>query len=164
MTTYARVIDNTAIEVFTPPDGFTIDDCFHPDVAALFEVVPDSVTPNSVRNGGVWTIHMPADAAPPKPGDPTFTDYPEVSPVEFKLLFTSMERIAIKAARSNDPVIDDFMSIVEDPRLKALDLKLDSNKQAIEYTLGVIGQKLNPPYQQADITNRATQILHGIMP
>src|SRR5574343_1577031 len=49
---------------------------------------------------------------------------PSVSPPEFKLLFTSNERVAIKAARSTDPVIADFMDIVEDPRLTTVNLAL----------------------------------------
>ena len=40
---FARFIDNTAVEVFTPPDGFGISDCFHPTVAGQFEPVADDV-------------------------------------------------------------------------------------------------------------------------
>lgn len=57
----------------------------------------------------------------------------KVSPVEFKLLFTAMERVAIKAARAEDPVIDDFYDIVEDPRLTFVDLGLQSTQEALGY-------------------------------
>lgn len=40
---FARFIDNTAVEVFTPPSGFGISDCFHPSVANQFEPVADDV-------------------------------------------------------------------------------------------------------------------------
>lgn len=60
-----------------------------------------------------------------------------VSPVEFKLLFTSQERVAIKAARESDPVIDDFYDIVEDPRLTHVDLGLKSTKDALAYMVVV---------------------------
>jgi hypothetical protein len=40
---FARFIDNTAVEVFTPPDGFSISDCFLPTVAGQFESVADDV-------------------------------------------------------------------------------------------------------------------------
>lgn len=40
---FARFIDNTAVEVFTPPDGFGIRDCFHVTVASQFEPVADDV-------------------------------------------------------------------------------------------------------------------------
>lgn len=56
-----------------------------------------------------------------------------VSPVEFKLLFTAQERVEIKAARGNDPVIDDFFEIVEDPRLTHVNLDLQSTQDALAY-------------------------------
>jgi len=59
--------------------------------------------------------------------------YPQVSPIEFKLLFTSPERVAIKAARISDPVVDDFYDIVEDPRLTFVDMGLRSTQDAIGY-------------------------------
>lgn len=61
---------------------------------------------------------------------------PTVSPVEFKLLFTAAERVAIKTARGADPVIDDFFEIVEDPRLTHVDLGLQSTSDAIDYLIG----------------------------
>lgn len=56
---------------------------------------------------------------------------PKVSPVEFKLLFTRAERVAIKA--STDPVVLDFFSIVEDQRLTHVDLALQSTQDALSY-------------------------------
>lgn len=56
-----------------------------------------------------------------------------VSPVEFKLLFTAQERVAIKEARSTDVVVDDFFEIVEDPRLTHVNLELQSTKDALDY-------------------------------
>ena len=58
---------------------------------------------------------------------------PKVSPVEFRLLFTPQERVAIKAARASDPVLDDFYDIVEDPRLTHVDLGLASTQAALDY-------------------------------
>ncbi len=40
---YARFIDNTAVEIFTTPDGFGISDCLHPSLASQFEPVADDV-------------------------------------------------------------------------------------------------------------------------
>lgn len=57
----------------------------------------------------------------------------KVSPVEFKLLFSAAERVAIKTARQTDPVIDDFYDIVEDPRLTHVDLGLPSTQDALAY-------------------------------
>lgn len=64
----------------------------------------------------------------------------KISPVEFKLLFTSLERVAIKEARQTDPVVADFFEIVEDPRLTFVDLGLQSTHDALGYlvSLGLI--------------------------
>lgn len=77
----------------------------------------------------------------------------KVSPVEFKLLFTAMERVAIKTARSTDPVIDDFFDIVEDPRLTYVDLALQSTKDAIGYLKS----------KNLLTADRATAILAGVV-
>lgn len=63
----------------------------------------------------------------------TPVDGAQVSPVQFKLLFTPAERVAIQAARVSDPVIEDFMAIVEDPRLTHVDLGLKSTREALAY-------------------------------
>lgn len=72
--------------------------------------------------------------------DAPVVEPPKVSPVEFKLLFTAGERVAIKAARASDPVIDDFFSIIEDPRLTHVNLGLQSTQDALGYleTKGLI--------------------------
>ncbi len=55
----------------------------------------------------------------------------KVSPIEFKLLFTAQERVAIKA--SADAIVRDFFGIVEDPRLTHVDLGLKSTQDALTY-------------------------------
>jgi hypothetical protein len=57
----------------------------------------------------------------------------KVSPIQFKLLFTSAERIALKAAKDTDAALGDFHSIVDDPRLTFVDLSLQSTKDAVGY-------------------------------
>lgn len=39
---YARFVNDIAVEFFTPPEGFTIEQCFHPDVVKQFEPVEDT--------------------------------------------------------------------------------------------------------------------------
>ena len=56
-----------------------------------------------------------------------------VSPVEFKLLFTAQERVAIRAARETDPVIDDFFDILDDPRLTGVDLTSSTTRGMVDY-------------------------------
>lgn len=70
------------------------------------------------------TFHHPL---PPLPVAPT------LSPIEFKLLFHPKERVAIKQLRATDPMVEDFMSIVEDPRITHIDLSLQSTRYALAY-------------------------------
>lgn len=91
----------------------------------------------------------------PAPAEPT-PDVPAaitVSPMEFKLLFTATERVAIKAARATDAVIDDFFDIVDDPRLTLVNLSLQSTKDAIAYLAA----------QSLVTEERATEILTGVL-
>ena len=124
MANYARIINNVAVDVSPNPQ-----EEFHPDIAAQFEPVPDEVKQGWIRNeAGEWEAPAPSPEPEPTPSEAT-----KVSPVEFKLLFTSAERVAIKAARATDQVIDDFYDIVEDPRLTFVDLGLQSTQDALSY-------------------------------
>ena len=126
---YARIMENRAVDVRTEhPEGF-----FTPEIVAEFVEVPGEVENGWALENGVWTA-PPAPVPPPEPTPaPAPTEAPKVSPVEFKLLFTGAERVAIKAARAGDQIIDDFYDIVEDPRLTFVDLGLQSTKDAIGY-------------------------------
>ncbi len=68
--------------------------------------------------------------------------YPSLSRVAFKLCFTSAERIALKALRVTDPIIEDAFEILEDPQLTVVDLNLESNQNLLTYMvyLGVLTQ------------------------
>jgi hypothetical protein len=75
-----------------------------------------------------------------------------ISPVEFKLCFTPQERIAIKAARATDPVLEDAFDILDDPRLTFVDLTLASTQGLIDYCVA-----------QGHVTDeRAVQIKAGV--
>lgn len=74
---YARVVDSVVQEVFTPPAGFTIEDCFTPEVVALFEPCPEEVEQNWIKEpDGTF---VPPPPPPPAP-EPELT--PEPTPVE----------------------------------------------------------------------------------
>ena len=123
---YTRITNNQAIDVRTEsPEGF-----FTPDIAAQFERVPDEVENGWTLADGKWTAPVIAE---PGPAPEPVISYAKVSPIEFKLLFTSQERVAIKASRATDLAIDDFYDIVEDPRLTFVDLGLNSTQQALQY-------------------------------
>lgn len=120
----AQIIDDVVVMLLRDKELFTSPQ----DIIDLCDTeVPDGVTLFMKRNeDGSWPID-PSGSIEPK--------CPIVSPVEFKLLFTSAERIAIKAARETDPIVEDFYSIVEDPRLTQVDLKLQSTQNAIDYLI-----------------------------
>lgn len=121
MTNYARILDNVAVDISTDPQAQ-----FHVLVAAQFVEVPDAVEAGWIVTGGTW-------AAPPAP--------PIIAPVQqylltpsrpqFLLMFTSAERVAIRA--STDPVIKDFLAIVADPALEWIDLSLASVQEGLAY-------------------------------
>lgn len=121
---YSRNVNNRAVDVRTEsPDG-----CFTSDIVAQFVEVPDAVEDGWILNGETWEV--PPAPVIPEPVAPVVIP-PKVSPIEFKLLFTVQERVAIKA--SADAIVQDFFSIVEDPRLTHVDLALKSTQDALSY-------------------------------
>ncbi len=130
---YARIVNNTAVDVRTEsPAG-----CFTTNIASEFVEVPDDVETGWTLSGDVWSAPVIPE---PVISEPVAPVPPKVSPVEFMLLFTSTERVAIKSARLTDPIIDDFLDILEDPRLTSVDLALGSTQDALSYftALGIL--------------------------
>lgn len=125
MTNFARIINNVAVDVSSNPA-----EQFHPSIAVQFEPVPDEVQAGWIRTGDKWAAPDPV-VTEPQPEAPT------VTPVEFMLLFTSSERIAIKAARETDAIVDDFFGIVDDPRLTEINLGSNGTKGVIEHLVAV---------------------------
>lgn len=55
MPKYGRVVNDVVQETFTPPEGLDIEQCFHPNVAAQFQSVPEEVEALWLRTGpGSW--------------------------------------------------------------------------------------------------------------
>lgn len=126
---HARIVNNTAVDVRAEsPEG-----CFTPEIVAEFVQVPDEVESGWTLENGIWTA--PPEPEPTPEPTPAPTEAPKVSTIEFKLLFTSGERIAIKS--STDPVVQDFYEITNDPRLTHVDLGLRSTQDAIAYLVHV---------------------------
>ena len=146
MSNFARIINEIAVDVSTDPTNQ-----FHPDIAREFEPVPDEVQAGWIRTDGQWAA--PAPTPQPEPEPEPEPVYPKVTPVQFKLLFTSPERVAIKAARATDPVVDDLWELVEDPRMTEVDFGLKSVRDSIEYlpTVGLI------------TTERVAEIISGTL-
>lgn len=141
---FAKIIDNVAIDVSANPT-----ESFHPDVAAEFVNVPDIVEYGWRLINGEWVapevVIVPEVAIEPK----------EVAPITFKLLFTSAERVAAKALRASDPAIDDFWTILDDPRTRSVDMRIPSVQAIIEHTLTACNVE--------NVAERKAQILQGII-
>ncbi|MEX1197811.1 MAG: hypothetical protein WEB57_08140 [Pseudohongiellaceae bacterium] len=123
MANYARVRNNIAVDVSTNPESH-----FHPDIAGEFESVPDQVERRWRLVDGEWKAPEPSI---PTDRDPK--DTPAISPVDFMLLFTSQERVAIKAARENDQIVADFFDLLEDPRLDRVRLSQPAVQEGVQY-------------------------------
>ena len=125
-------IENSRIRDICPGD--TVE-CYHPDIAAFY----DTLVPDDAVNGDGWVDGQLVKPVPPAPviPEPVAPVPPKVSPVEFMLLFTSPERVAIKARRATDPIIDDWLDIVQDPRLTHVDLALQSTQDALAYLVSL---------------------------
>lgn len=135
--------------VFTADDGSTLTFSVHPETREAWKSEAEAMA-------------YPVDTSkfafspPPKPAEP-----PTVSPVEFKLLFTSAERIKLKELRPTDPILDDFWSIVDDPRATQIRLGLTSTQQGVGHAIqqlvaaGTIAAE--------DEATRIEEILSGVM-
>ena len=59
---YARIRQGEVAELFTPPAGVDLADCFHPDIAAAFVPVPAGEHPEPG-----WHYAAGVFSAPPAP-------------------------------------------------------------------------------------------------
>ena len=119
-------IENTVIRDLTT--GIPAD-VFHPDIAKLFSTqVPDEAESGDMFKDGVLTKKPIPDAVIPVL--PAVVP-PTVSAIQYKMLFTSAERIAAK--KSTDPVMLDLQDLLNDPRTLTVNLALKSISEALDY-------------------------------
>jgi hypothetical protein len=63
----ARITDGVVGDVIVPLEGFTIEECFHPDVLALYVTVADEVQPGwIVTEDGIVDPDAPEPEAEPE--------------------------------------------------------------------------------------------------
>ena len=144
-------IENNKIRDIVEVDPFTI---FHADVAKNYNTeVEDSVEDSAELVDGVWVNPVTPEPDPDYVAPEPEKVYPKLTPLEYKMLFTVQERIAIKEAKVTDEILQDGFEILEDPRLTVVDLGLASNHGFIDYmvTLGLV------------TTERADEIKSGLM-
>ncbi len=102
MTKYARIREHIVQDLFDTPDGFTIAQCFPPDLAALYVPVPPTL--NVIHgwhyDSGVFTQ---PDVMGPKPTVVTFNN----------LIgrLTQEERVALATTAQSNPQILIWMTM-----------------------------------------------------
>lgn len=77
MTKMARIIDGRVDEIIVPIEGFTIEECFHPDVLTQYVSVADDVQP-----GWILTENGIVDPNAPEPEPELEVPAEEEAPVE----------------------------------------------------------------------------------
>lgn len=130
MTTWARVVGNIAVEITSiSPEGR-----FTPNIEAEFQEVPDNTQPGATWNGDDWV--NPQAVSPPSPS-PAVRIYPTVTIPAFMLLFTSAERVSIRAKVANtgspDATLNDWWAILQDSRTLTVDLNSNGSLLALQY-------------------------------
>ena len=144
-------IENNKIRDIVEVDPFTI---FHADVAKNYNTeVEDNVEDNAELVDGVWVNPVTPEPDPDYVAPEPEKVYPKVTPLEFKMLFTSQERIAIKEAKATDAILQDGFEILDDPRLTMVDLGLASVQGLIDYMVTL----------ELLTTERADEIKSGII-
>ena len=109
-------------------------ECYTPEVAAHYTTeVGDDIVRGATLVNGVWT-NPPAPPAPPAPVPQYSTT---MTPIEFRLLFVSAERIAIKTAAKTDPVVEDFWSLINDPELAQVNVADAQIIEALDYLVAI---------------------------
>ena len=101
---------------------------FHPDIAGEFIEVPDLTTRLSSKNGQMWTHPEEPAAVDPVPQFRTL-----VSRVEFKMLFTIQEQVAIRMARAYSGTgeqelvlkftLDALYDVLDNPQMETLNIE-----------------------------------------
>lgn len=89
---------------------------------------------------------------------------PIVTPPQARLVFTSAERVFLKAniaSDSPDFTLKDFFEELSDPQLTEVDFNLTSVRDAYRYALEFLAPNMVPPYNAEMIETRYEQILTG---
>lgn len=127
MQKYARVENKLVIETLSIPSGANIENYFVPQIAQQFIACPDEVEQNWTYEDGKWK----APKLPELPELPEPRYETRIGKAEFLMLFTSEERVAIRAERDSDPVINDFFLVLEISEF--IDVKEDTAINGVNY-------------------------------
>ncbi len=144
---YARIENEVVLEVI----NFDPTGKYHESI--VWYEVPEDVVPGAITADNInFTLPEP-EPEPELGGEPP----PErivnfVTVMHFKLSFLPQERVQINELRKTDSVIDDFYTILDDPRCVRIDLNLPSIQAAVNSFVGRI---------EGFTQERANEILSG---
>ena len=145
MQKYARVENRLVIETLSIPSDANIGNYFVPQIAQQFIACPDKVEQNWTYEDGKWKgPKLPEPPKPPEPPEPHYET--RIGKAEFLMLFTSAERVAIRAERNNDPIVSDFFSVLEISEF--IDVKEDTTINGVNY---LASKNLLTPQRAAEI-------------
>ena len=123
MSKHVRVVGGVVVDVV---DDLTTQ--IHPDLHGEFIKAPDDVTVGMVKNGKKF------EAAP----EPESVEAPAPAPVQrnisradFLRRMTRAERITLRGLISSDPIVADFMGILE--MVEAVNLESDDVVEGLAY-------------------------------
>lgn len=126
---YARLSNGVVVDVITTLP----EESMHPSLAKEFEEVADDVERSWEKVKGVLTkpVSTPEPEPEPNPVQPVIT----LSVPDILFLFSWVERNAFR--KSNDPLVQDFVTMLADPRLTSLTLPSKFFTEAVAQMQGL---------------------------
>ena len=150
---YGRMKNGVVVDVASEPSKQ-----FHPVLAAEFVEIPDNVTVGYTFDGTSYAPPAVQEIEPEPELEPEQNR--SISPVDFKFLFTLVERVKIKELRSTDLALDDFYSMLDDPRLLVVNLDDVRMVEGIKYAVAALVDA--SVISESDQENRTAEILGGV--
>lgn len=124
---YARLSNGVVVDIITTLP----EESMHPSLAKEFEEVADDVERGWEKVKGVLTKPVSTPEPEPNPVQPVIT-----LPVpDILFLFSWTERNAFR--KSNDPLVQDFVTMLADPRLTSLTLPSKFFTEAVAQMQGL---------------------------
>jgi hypothetical protein len=106
MPTFARIADGIVAELFTPPTGVALAQCFVASLVSSFVAVPAGVTPQQGWTFDGTTFAAPVIASPPAAPPPTVLTFNQLISQ-----FTPQEQGALATAAQSNPQIFLWMTM-----------------------------------------------------
>lgn len=123
MANFARLDDSGVVIETAASDPAEL---FFEELAAQFISVPETVKPGWKKDGKNWAEPEPV-ALPEPPAAPK----PPLAKASFLDALTRAERLALRGARSSDPIVDDFLLMMDETGIA--DITSSDGEQALAH-------------------------------